>query len=97
MLSRGEAVLTPELTRAIGPANIRAANWAASRRSGTGGGTAGTGGNPAALLGGGGDTNVAVNITYTGTAESLGGVKAAVKSALAEVEAERGRRNYKGA
>ena len=46
---------------------------------------------------GGGDTNVAVNITYTGTAESLGGVKAAVKSALAEVEAERGRRNYKGA
>ena len=40
---------------------------------------------------------MAVNITYTGTAESLGGVKAAVKSALAEVEAERGRRNYKGA
>lgn len=97
MLSRGEAVLTPELTRAIGPGNIRAANWAASRRPGTGGGTAGTGGDPAALLGRGGDTNVAVNITYTGTAESLGGVKAAVKSALAEVEAERGRRNYKGA
>lgn len=43
LLSPGEAVLVPELTRAIGPGNIMAANYAASGRRGTvagGGGVA---------------------------------------------------------
>jgi hypothetical protein len=35
MLSKGEAVLVPELVRLLGPKNILAANWAASHRAPT--------------------------------------------------------------
>lgn len=57
LLSRGESVLVPELTRALGPANILAANAAASGRSGTvvGGGTSGfSGGGVVPRFAGGG-------------------------------------------
>lgn len=96
MLSRGESVLTPELTRALGPANIKAANWAASRRPG-GSGTvsAGPTADPRALLGGG-TTNVEVNVVYSGKAAHPGEIKAVVREALDEAERERRRRAYAG-
>ncbi len=50
LLSRGESVLVPELTAAIGPRNILAANYAASGRRGT---VAGGGSGVAAFAGGG--------------------------------------------
>lgn len=50
LLSPGESVLVPELTRAIGPANIMRANKAASGRQGT---ITGGGGGMAAFAGGG--------------------------------------------
>lgn len=96
MLSRGESVLTPELTRALGPANIKAANWAASRRPG-GSGTvsAGPTADPRALLGGG-TTNVEVNVVYSGKAAHPGEIKAVVREALDEADRERRRRAYAG-
>ena len=94
MLSRGEAVLTPELTRMLGPENIKAANWAASRRRGGSGTTsAGPTANPRALLGGG-STSVAVNVTYSGAAASPAELRGHIKAAMREADAERARREY---
>lgn len=93
LLSRGESVLVPELTRAIGPANIMALN-----RKYSGGRPAGAGPSPAALssasaaVSGGGDTyHVSVVVQGDGDPEEI---KRAVKEALAEIEAERNRRVY---
>lgn len=96
MASRGESVLVPELTRMLGADNIRAANWAASRRrGGTGTVSAGRGANPRALLGGQGAVQLTVNVEYTGRAESPAQMKAHIKAALREVQAEQARRSYR--
>ena len=78
----------------LGPENIKAANWAASRRRGGSGTTsAGPTANPRALLGGG-STSVAVNVTYSGAAASPAELRGHIKAAMREADAERARREY---
>lgn len=94
VLSRGEAVLTPELTKMIGPRAIMQANWAAShRKASSGTSSAGAGADARALMGGGG-SNVSIHIEYTGTAANPGELRQHIKTAMREVEAERRRRSY---
>lgn len=90
MLSPGEGVLVPELVREIGPGNIMAAN-----REASGGRAAGSGpsGGSSLLPGKSGSTVIesgAIQLTFTGPA-NYAEVKAAVRDALADVEAEKER------
>jgi tape measure domain-containing protein len=88
LLSPGESVLVPELTRQIGPENIMAANHAASH-----GRPAGDG--PMRKAGGGTTITVAdgaVRLTFQGTAD-YAEVKRAARDALNEV-LERQKREY---
>ncbi|AIZ01706.1 tape measure protein [Arthrobacter phage vB_ArtM-ArV1] len=99
MLSRGESVLVPELTAALGPSNIMAAN-----REASGGRPAGSGPTAslvAAVGGGGGSTltiergAVEVNITVEGgTPEAAGDIAEAVEEAVNKVFEEIKRRGY---
>lgn len=89
MLSPGESVLVPELTRQIGPENIMAANHAASH-----GRPAGDGPMRKKLGGGGGITvaDGAIRLTFHGNAD-YAEVKRAARDALNEV-LERKKREY---
>jgi tape measure domain-containing protein len=89
MLSAGESVLVPELTRQIGPENIMAANYEASH-----GRPAGDG--PMRKAGGGGSTitvaDGAIRLAFHGNAD-YAEVKRAARDALNEV-LERQKRKY---
>lgn len=102
MLSPGESVLVPELTRALGPANIMAANYAAS-----GGRAAGSGPSRAAAAvampspsggGGGGNTTVfkieagAITMAFDGDASEI--TPEIVRDAIEEVIREIQERGY---
>ncbi|WNO25840.1 tape measure protein [Arthrobacter phage Altadena] len=92
MLSKGESVLVPELTRAIGPSNIMALN-----REYSGGRKPGAGPAAAALSSvtasdsGGNTYHVSVVVQGDGDPEEI---KRAVREALAEAAAEERRRSY---
>lgn len=89
MLSPGESVLVPELTRQIGPENIMRANHAASHGRAAGDG-------PMRKAGGGGPTitvaDGAIRLTFQGNAD-YAEVKRAARDALTEV-LERQKRSY---
>ncbi|ALY09868.1 tape measure protein [Arthrobacter phage Chocolat] len=99
MLSRGESVLVPELTSALGPRNIMAAN-----REASGGRPAGSGPTASLVgaLGGGGGTQVIVadgavqvNVEVKGgDTEAAQNVADAVREAVEEVFEEIKRRGY---
>jgi phage-related protein len=89
MLSPGESVLVPELTRQIGPENIMAANHAASHGRPAGDGPM------RKATGGGGNITVAdgaIRLTFQGNAD-YAEVKRAARDALNEV-LERQKRSY---
>ncbi|QKY79784.1 tape measure protein [Arthrobacter phage Bumble] len=95
LLSPGESVLVPELTRAIGPANIMALN-----RKFSGGRPAGSGPSPAVLSsstssgsGGGGGDVYEINVVVHGNGDPEE-IKQAVREALAEAAEETRRRAY---
>jgi len=98
MLSRGESVLVPELTRAIGPQAIQAANWAASHRKGASGTTsAGAGADPVSVLTGGAGGSVTVMVDARGASGvDVAQIKAVVRTAVREAQAEQARRRYRG-
>lgn len=95
LASAGEAVLVPELVRAIGPSNIMAANHAAS-----GGRKAGSGPSRAAgmLSGGGGGITVSVqmdvNIQGNADTHALAALRGELESAVVSVVDSANRRGY---
>ncbi|WBF78986.1 tape measure protein [Arthrobacter phage Bolt007] len=95
MLSKGESVLVPELTRAIGPSNIMALNKLYS-----GGRPAGAGPAPASLSGraptppSDGTTVVIEKIEIVIDGGDPAAVYGEVKRALADIQAEAKRRTY---
>lgn len=91
LLSKGESVLVPELTRQLGPESIMAANRAASAGRPAGDGPVGR-----KLKGGGGGVTIAegaIQQTFTGGNVDYAEVKRAAKDALHEV-IERKKREY---
>jgi tape measure domain-containing protein len=97
-LSPGESVLVPELTRAIGPQNIMAANAAASGGRPAGSGPALRSGHSSGR-GGGGTLTVHAPISITVRADSAGGVdyaalQAAAAGAVNDVIDAHNRRSY---
>jgi phage-related minor tail protein len=96
-LSPGESVLVPELTQAIGPRNIMAANAAASGGRKAGSGPSLTTGYSARTRGGTslsiGQVNFNVPVTTAGTVD-LEAMKAAAVEALEEALAAHNRRSY---
>jgi tape measure domain-containing protein len=97
-LSPGESVLVPELTRAIGPQTIMAANAAASGGRKAGSGPSLTSGHSRAGRGGGSTLTVhaPVQITVQGGADGVdyAALKGAVNDAFEELIASHNRRAY---
>ena len=97
-LSPGESVLVPELTRAIGPQNIMAANAAASGGRKAGSGPSMTSGySSAGRSGGAGMTiNAPVSITVQGGADGVdvAALRAAVNEAFEDLISTHNRRAY---
>ncbi|WNN95970.1 tape measure protein [Arthrobacter phage Hirko] len=97
-LSPGESVLVPELTRAIGPQNIMAANAAASGGRKAGSGPSMTSGYSRAGRGGGSGLTVhaPVQITVQGGADGVdyAALKAAVNEAFEDLISDHNRRAY---
>jgi tape measure domain-containing protein len=97
-LSPGESVLVPELTRAIGPQNIMAANAAASGGRPAGSGPSMTSGYSSAGRGGGSTLTIQapVQITVQGGADGVdyAALKAAVNDAFEDLISEHNRRAY---
>jgi hypothetical protein len=98
-LSPGESVLVPELTRAIGPQNIMAANAEASGGRPAGSGPSLTSGYSAASASRGGGVTISAPVTIQVAAGADGSVdtaaiRDAVNEAFAEIIAEHNRRSY---
>jgi tape measure domain-containing protein len=98
-LSPGESVLVPELTKAIGPANIMAANAAASGGRPAGSGPSLTSGYSAASASRGGGVTISAPVTIQVAAGADGSVdtaalRAAVEEAFEDILAEHNRRGY---
>lgn len=98
LLSPGESVLVPELTRAIGPDNIMAANAAASGGRPAGSGPSLTSGYSAAAGRGGGTTIVsegAVQIVVQAGPQGVSGADIeAIRAAVNEIFEDQRRRGY---
>lgn len=97
-LSPGESVLVPELTRAIGPQNIMAANAAASGGRPAGSGPALTSGYSQPRSGAAAGSTVVVNAPVTITVNAPNGVTGVeldqIRAAVEEVFAAENRRRY---
>ena len=98
-LSPGESVLVPELTKAIGPANIMAANAEASGGRPAGSGPSLASGYSAASASRGGGVTISAPVTIQVAAGADGSVdtaalRAAVEEAFEEILAEHNRRGY---